>query len=62
MANIKPSYTESQLAEKWGLSKKCLQDWRRKGIGPAYLKLGKAVRYPHENVEKYEDKHMSKGG
>jgi len=42
----KPSLTEAQLAERWGLSKKSLQDWRRKGTGPAFLKLSKAVRYP----------------
>ena len=55
----KPSLTENQLAERWGLSVKTLQDWRRKGMGVAYLKLGKAIRYPHEIVEKYEIEHMN---
>jgi predicted site-specific integrase-resolvase len=54
----KPSLTENQLAERWGLSIKTLQDWRRKGTGASYLKLGKAIRYPHEIVEKYEAEHM----
>ena len=57
----KPSLTENQLAERWGLSIKTLQDWRRKGTGVRYLKLGKAIRYPHEIVEKYEDEHMTGG-
>jgi predicted site-specific integrase-resolvase len=55
----KPSFNENQLAERWTLSVKTLQDWRRKGTGPAYLKLGKAIRYPHEVVEKYESEHMN---
>lgn len=55
----KPSLTEVQLAERWGMSIKTLQDWRRKGTGVAYLKLGKAIRYPHEIVEKFEADHMN---
>lgn len=57
----KPSFNENQLAERWTLSIKTLQDWRRKGTGPAYLKLGKAIRYPHEIVEKFEAEHMTGG-
>jgi predicted site-specific integrase-resolvase len=58
----KHSLTEVQLAERWGMSIKTLQDWRRKGTGVAYLKLGKAIRYPHEIVEKYEAEHMNNTG
>jgi len=36
----KPSLTENQLAERWSVSIKTLQDWRRKGTGVSYLKLG----------------------
>jgi len=57
----KPSLTENNLAERWSVSIKTLQDWRRKGTGPHYLKLGKAIRYPHELVEKFELEHMAKG-
>ena len=57
----KPSYTENNLSSRWDVSIKTLQDWRRKGTGPGYLKLGKSVRYPHEVIEKYEAEHM-KGG
>ena len=55
------SLNENQLAHRWHLSIKTLQDWRRKGTGPAYLKLGKAIRYQHETVEKYESEHRSGG-
>jgi len=58
----KSSLTEIQLAERWGLSIKTLKDWRRKGTGVGYLKLGKAIRYPHEIVEKYEAEHMCSVG
>ena len=57
----KASLTENQLAERWNVSIKTLQDWRRKGTGVAYLKLGKAIRYPHEIVTKYEADHMVGG-
>jgi len=58
MSIIRKSLTENQLAERWNISVKTLQDWRRKGTGIKYLKLGKAVRYPVEIVEKYEADNM----
>lgn len=54
----KHSLTETNLSERWGVSVKTLQDWRRKGTGPAFLKLGKSIRYPHEIVEKYEAENL----
>ena len=58
----KPSFTEHELAERWGMSIRTLQDWRRKGIGIAYLKLNSAIRYPYEAVEKYEAENMKNVG
>lgn len=58
----KPSLTENNLAERWGVSIKTLQDWRRQGKPPMYLKLGKSVRYPIEIIEKFEDEHLSNQG
>ena len=55
------SFTEIKLAERWALSVKTLQDWRRKGTGPEYLKLGKAICYPHEVIERYEIQHIEGG-
>jgi hypothetical protein len=64
MANTnKPSsLTEAKLAERWGLSIKTLQDWRRKGKGPPYLKFSKSVRYPIEVVDEYETQHLKNTG
>ena len=58
----KPSLTENQLANRWCISIKTLQEWRRRGAGPSYLKLGKAVRYPHEIIKIYEENHMEISG
>lgn len=60
--NTQHSLTENQLAIRWGISIKTLQDWRRKGTGINYLKLGKAVRYQLEAIEKFETENMKKGG
>ena len=39
------AFTEAQVAERYELSQKTLQAWRIKGGGPAFIKMGKAVRY-----------------
>jgi predicted DNA-binding transcriptional regulator AlpA len=36
---------ETQAAELLGLSVRTLQNWRLRGGGPPYQKLGRAVRY-----------------
>lgn len=36
---------ERQASERLGLSYRTLQQWRVRGTGPAFLKLGHAVRY-----------------
>jgi predicted DNA-binding transcriptional regulator AlpA len=40
--------TEHEEAARLGISVRTLQSWRAKGTGPAYLKLGRAVRYQPE--------------
>jgi hypothetical protein len=51
--------TPVQLAQRVGISLWVLSDWRNKGIGPAYIKLGisaKArVRYPIKDVIAWEE-------
>jgi hypothetical protein len=46
--------TEAQVAEKYSLSRKTLQAWRMNGGGPAFVKMGKAVRYLVTDLEAFE--------
>jgi len=44
---------ERELADRLGLTTKCLQTWRQSGKGPAYLKLSRAVRYSEAAVDEW---------
>lgn len=46
--------TEAQLAARWVITPKTLQAWRLRGVGPAYIKVGHAVRYLPEVIAAYE--------
>ena len=43
-------------AEHLDLAVQTLRNWRYQGIGPAYLKLGRCVRYQIEDIEAYKRK------
>ena len=45
---------EIELSRRWGISEKTLQQQRWKGTGPRYDKIGNRVRYPIDEVERYE--------
>ncbi|WP_447648084.1 helix-turn-helix transcriptional regulator [Microbacterium forte] len=41
--------TPSELAEALGTTERTLSEWRIRGSGPAYLRIGRSVRYvPHD--------------
>lgn len=46
--------SETELAQRWGVSPKTLQRWRTEGRGPKYLKLSKRVTYPLDAITEYE--------
>jgi DNA-binding XRE family transcriptional regulator len=46
----KLNLTETELAQRWGISPKTLQRWRSENLGPSYLKLSKRVTYPVEDI------------
>lgn len=46
--------TQVQLAERWQLSPRTLEQWRWLGKGPKFLKIGARVLYRDEDVEAYE--------
>lgn len=46
---------ESQLAARWGVTTRTLQNWRAAGKGPPFLDLGiNTIRYRLEDIEAYE--------
>lgn len=47
--------TEKELAERWGISTRTVQNWRRSGAGPAFIVIGQhTVLYREEDVIAYE--------
>ncbi len=45
---------QNELAERWSLSPRTLEQWRWRGVGPRYLKLGGRVIYRLSDVEAFE--------
>jgi excisionase family DNA binding protein len=46
--------TDVQVAERLGVSRFTVRSWRLKGVGPRFLKMGRAVRYRSQDVDEYE--------
>ena len=42
-------YTQDQLADRWQISPRTLEQWRWLGKGPKFLKLGERVQGPGTN-------------
>lgn len=49
-------YTEAGLVERWGgtITARTLKRWRRRGCGPAYIRIGKKILYPADFIKEYE--------
>jgi predicted DNA-binding transcriptional regulator AlpA len=50
----KRTLTDIQVAARLGVSRFTVRSWRLKGVGPRFLKMGRAVRYRPEDVQEYE--------
>ncbi len=49
--------TAEQVAVMIGVSASCLRDWRMKGRGPHFVRLGyRCVRYRLEDIERWRRK------
>lgn len=46
--------TEQAVANRFKVSVSTVKGWRQRNIGPAYYKLGGAIRYKPEDVDSYE--------
>jgi hypothetical protein len=45
---------QKDLAKRWLISPRTLEQWRWQGKGPRYVKVGARVIYPLPEVEAYE--------
>ena len=46
--------TDVEVAERLGVSRFTVRSWRLRGVGPRFLKMGRAVRYRCQDVDEYE--------
>jgi hypothetical protein len=46
--------TPDELAERWHMAPGSLGNWRSRGLGPRYIKIGKSILYPLSAIEEYE--------
>src|SRR5262249_30565203 len=46
--------TDIEGADRLGVSRFTVRSWRLKGVGPRFLKMGRAVRYRSRDVDEYE--------
>lgn len=46
--------TDIEVASRLGVSRFTVRSWRLKGLGPRFLKMGRAVRYRPQDVDEYE--------
>jgi len=48
-----PLFTEEEAANELRVKRGTLRNWRCKGIGPAYVKLGRHPFYPREGIKDF---------
>jgi len=46
-------YNTKQTAELFGISNRTLESWRISGQGPAFIKMGKLVKYKQSDLDEY---------
>ncbi len=54
-----PLYSPDDLAELLAIPVATLAQWRHRGLGPAYLTVGRHVRYRRADVETWLDGQQS---
>jgi predicted DNA-binding transcriptional regulator AlpA len=50
----KQTLTDVEVAARLGVSRFTVRSWHLKGLGPRFMKMGRAVRYRPEDVREYE--------
>ena len=59
MSRRQPLGTPEEVAEHLQKPPRTLEQWRYRGIGPRYVKVGRDVRYRWSDVEKWLDEQAS---
>jgi predicted site-specific integrase-resolvase len=49
--------TETEAARRLGLKVATLRAWRHRGVGPPFVRLGRAIRYLSGDLERYIGEH-----
>ena len=51
-----PELLTTEAVSEWtGIPAETLRYWRQRGEGPAYTKLGRSIRYPRAEVQRWLD-------
>ena len=45
---------QNEVAKRWHISPRTLEQWRWLGNGPRYVKIGARVLYPESEIEAFE--------
>ena len=48
-----PAYTTEEAAEYLNLNARSMERWRTVGYGPAFIKLGRSVRYRRSSLDTF---------
>ena len=57
-----PHLNQRELSRRWHISPCTLEQWRSRGTGPRYLKIGGKVLYRQEDIEAYESENLHQCG
>lgn len=49
-------FTTRELAKRWNVNPGTLDNWRSKGVGPTFSRLGHQVVYSAQEIERLERK------
>lgn len=52
--------TIEELASRWGMNTGTLGNWRIQGKGPKYVKIGRKILYPINEIETWETQQLKK--
>lgn len=60
--NLERMLTEREVASLLGVSHRTVQDWRRRGVGPPFWKMGRSVRYATSDLQQWLETQQKENG